>query len=151
MTTSYREGKWNYTEDIQYRVLKVIIKPVESNKMHWQNAFAGKFRQIVEIKHKDYPPFYIDNEDGSGLRKIAKGGGPDSYHADVSDFDFVEFVPQMLWFAWDPMKHKILGIIVDKYQKEVCPEEYEKLKQLQESLIKFKSNPTDYFNKHYKK
>jgi hypothetical protein len=72
-----QNGYWNYTEPIEYRVIVVKLLPVARPPLHWQNAFVGQQRQVVEVFHNGHT-FLIDNMDGSGLKKIEARGGPDS-------------------------------------------------------------------------
>lgn len=134
-----KTGKWNYTEDITYRVVNVRLAAVPEHPMYWQNAFAGETVQAVEItagKHS----WLIDNSDGSGLRKIERGGGPDSYsaHIDVC-FEVLDEVPEAKWNAYDVEAHKSRHALVEAYQQKADPVEYEKLRAMKESFKQFKN------------
>lgn len=126
-----KKGNWNYTEPILYTVVQVLIGEVDSKPMHWQNAFAGELRQAVKISAENGYTFYIDNEDGSGLLKIQRGGGPDSYsaHLDVH-FKVIRELPEIEWQHFDLEKHKAKINSVDLYQQEKNPIEFERLQSL---------------------
>lgn len=131
---------WNYEEKIEFRVLNTRLRQVTSRESHWQNAFVGEICQIIEV----IPPgkdksFFIDNEDGSGLLKLVKNGGPDSYHASIGDFDLIEEVPIAYAKFFDPIKHKERRIKSDLWMKEHFPELHKKLEALRKAASKLQS------------
>jgi hypothetical protein len=128
-----KKGFWNYTEEIEYTVVLVKILPVEKPPMHWQNAFVGQERQAVKVSYKDYS-FLIDNADGSGLKKIAARGGPDSYHASIEANEFIRDLPESEWQQFDKFKFDRYRFLSDAWQKEKYPEEYKKIQALKEGL-----------------
>jgi hypothetical protein len=83
--------------------------------------------------------FLIDNMDGSGLRKIAAGGGPDSMSRHIDASEFVGLVPDESAQQWSPEKCKLIDEAVDKWQKENYPEEHKRLEGLRASLAAFKA------------
>lgn len=130
-----KKGKWNYTEKIEYTVLLVKLLPVSEPKMHWQNAFVNTERQVVLIKPKSGNQFWIDNGDGSGLLKISNGGGPDSYSAHVSEFEFIRELPESEWQQWNPKLYYSYREQCENWQKLNFPNEYERIKKLREAII----------------
>jgi hypothetical protein len=79
---------WNY-EPTPARKVRVIVGRSE-RPTWWCAELEGQERAAVEVNyHGD--KFYLDNEDGSGWRKVTEGhGGPDWGHsslpvADVKD------------------------------------------------------------------
>jgi len=52
----------------------LIVKSMEK-EMYWGNAFSGQHRQVIEIQFPHKEPFYIDNEDGTGLHMIREMKG----------------------------------------------------------------------------
>lgn len=140
-----KKGKWNYTEEIEYTVLLVKLLPVEKPPMHWQNAFAGEERQVVKITHGDYS-FYIDNEDGSGLHKISRGGGPDSYSAHIEGFDIIRDLPEQEWNQWDIEKHDEFRKKSDAWAAKHFPEEHKKVQALKTGLAALKKDPVSAIN-----
>lgn len=141
-----KKGKWNYTENIDYRVVIVRIEATP-NKMHWQNAFMGEMREVVEIisrRPRETPyTFYIDNADGSGLLKIARGGGPDSMsrHLDVENIYVQSAVDPDKWQHWDVGKCLAIDQEVDEYQKKADPEKYAELEALKAAWLVSPMNP----------
>lgn len=138
-----KKGKWNYTENIRFKCIVARLLPV-ANPMHWQYRLAGQERQIVEIEYcpdgiKPYK-FWIDNGDGSGLRKIERLGGPDSYSAHVAEFEFISDLPESEWKQWDPELHNLQNAEMEAWQKENHPEEYGRLLKLREGLQKLRSD-----------
>lgn len=129
-----KKGKWNYTEDILYKVVMVRILAEPATPMHWQNAFVGEDRQAVLVQYDNQEPFLIDNQDGSGLLKIAKGGGPDSYSAHIESHELLHDVPELEWYQYDRAQHLIQRGLVDVWQQENFPEEYERMTKLKEML-----------------
>lgn len=128
-----KPGKWNYTEDIEYTVVLVKILQAQHTPMHWQNAFVGEHRQAVQIHHGSHR-FWIDNQDGSGLQKIACGGGPGSYSAHLAEFEFIRELPESEWQQWDPLLHRKHREVVAAWQKEHFPEEFERMEGLRKII-----------------
>lgn len=128
-----KKGKWNYTEDIEFTVIQVKILKTPTMPMHWQNAFIGEHRQAVRIDHGNHR-FWIDNQDGSGLHKIAVGGGPGSYSAHLAEFHFIRELPESEWQQWDPILHRKHREAVDAWQKANFPEEFERMQELRKII-----------------
>jgi hypothetical protein len=72
---------WNY-EPTPARVVRVIVG-ASRLPTWWCAEMEGKERVAVEVNyHGD--KFYLDNEDGSGWRKVTEGrGGPDWGHSSL--------------------------------------------------------------------
>lgn len=141
-----KKGKWNYTEDILFTVVNVRLGVIPEKPLHWQNALVGEIIQAVQIIPRTGGDFFISNEDGSGLRKIEKGGGPDSYSAHLDGpFELLEDVPEEKWYKWDGFVHALLNIAFDEWAQKNHPEEFAKLQELRKNLpphlsqFKFKS------------
>lgn len=132
-----KKGKWNYTEDITYRVVLVELKAVNM-ETHWQNSRIGSICQAVEITCKDGTKFLIDNTDGSGLQKVNKGGGPDSYHASIKECSVIGVVDEIEWKQFDLVKHNLLRKCHDEWLENNYPDEYEKLQGLRKYLKSLK-------------
>lgn len=61
----------------------MMVKSLEK-PMYWGNAFSGQQRQIIEIRLPSKDPFYIDNEDGTGLHMIREmKGNPNAFRRGV--------------------------------------------------------------------
>lgn len=128
-----KKGKWNYTEDIEYTVVEVMLSRVPEIPFHWQNSMSGEVCQAVLIKHGDYQ-FMIDNQDGSGLNKISKGGGPDSYSAHISGCETIREIPEHEWNQWNPIEHKKRRQHHDDWLKEHHPEQFQKIESLRKHI-----------------
>ena len=73
---------WNY-EPTPARKVRVIVGP-SPVKTWWCADLAGQEREAVEVSYAGQPPFYLDNADGSGWRKVTTGrGGPDWGHSSL--------------------------------------------------------------------
>ena len=75
------ETFWNY-EPCEAKIVRVIVGPSEMPTW-WCAGLEGTEREAVKVWSADCPdqePFYIDNEDGSGWRKVLGGGGPNMSH-----------------------------------------------------------------------
>lgn len=123
---------WNYTEPVTYRVIVVKLLKVEETPMHWQNAFEGEHRQVVEITHNGRA-FMIDNADGSGLLKLEAGGGPGSMSRHVGTFEFIGDVPLEMAQQWSPQKCHVINKQVDSWQQTNHPEMHKKMEALKAS------------------
>lgn len=72
---------WNYEPAI-CRKVDVIVGFVEKPTW-WCAGMTGQVRQAVEVTQHGHT-FYIDNEDGEGMRKVTLGrGGPDFPHKSI--------------------------------------------------------------------
>lgn len=135
-----KKGFWNYTEEIEYTVILVKLLKQLSPPLHWQNAFEGQERQVVAITCKrtdgSKEQFWIDNEDGSGLRKIEKGGGPDSYSAHLGSFEFIRELPESEWQEYSPLIHKLQREICDNWQRTNYPEDFKRMEALRKMINK---------------
>jgi hypothetical protein len=127
-----QQGFWNFTEPVQYRVLNVEFLPVPETLLHWQNAFVGQTGQVLEINYAG-KSFYIDNRDGSGLRKIEAGGGPNSMSRHVGSMVVLGELQEKDWQAWDPAICEDLEKKVVAWQKANHPEEFKKLQALKDA------------------
>jgi hypothetical protein len=130
-----KKGYWNYTEPVEYRIVSVRLLKVAATPLHWQNAFEGQIRQVVEVTHNGRS-FHIDNADGSGLKKLEARGGPDSMSRHVDALEFVGPIPNNQIQQWDPAKCRIIDAQVDEWQKTNYPEEHKMLEALKASFQK---------------
>jgi hypothetical protein len=69
---------WNY-KPCEARIVRVIVADAPGCPLYWAREFVGQEREAVEVI-SDGHTFYLDNEDGSGWRKVMHGGGPDMGH-----------------------------------------------------------------------
>lgn len=138
-----KNGFWNYTEPVQYRVVLVKIMAVEKPPLSWQNAFAGKTRQVVEINYKGQPPFYIDNGDGQGLFKAESRGGPEcsSRHIQGGAFEIVAQVDEGQWQKFDTQLFYTTEAAIEDWQRINHPGEWQKMQELKAAWEKSKFNP----------
>ncbi len=134
-----KKGKWNYTQDITYEVILVRLLKSEKTPCHWQNAFVGEIRQVVKVHPEGQDEFYIDNEDGSGLLKIERGGGPDSYSAHVGPFEWLSVVPEKDWIQWNKEKHLKLRQRSDDWMKENHLQVYERMQSMKKTIALIRS------------
>jgi len=131
-----KKGKWNYSEEIYYKVVLVRIAEQHDTPMSWQNAFAGMVRQAVAIESEGgQHRFLIDNEDGTGLLKILRGGGPDSYSAHIGIHEIIEDVPESEWIQYDPVLHKRQRGMVDAWQQANFPEDFARMQKLRDMIV----------------
>jgi hypothetical protein len=142
-----KNGFWNYTEPITYRVILVNIRQVIHPPMHWQNAFVGKQRQAVQVYYFDHmgecKTFLLDNEDGSGILKIEKGGGPDSMsrHIPLECADVInEFTDTGLWKMYNEEKRRQIDREVDQWSATNYPEDHARIQALKDTIIQMKRN-----------
>lgn len=131
----FHTGKWNYTEDIEYKVILIRLEENIQQPYHWQNAFAGEKRQAVYVKYGAHT-FLIDNEDGSGLYKIAHGGGPDMYSAHIAEYHYISDVPESMWIAYSKEKCQFHQRQYDIWMKAHHPEELKKIVAMREMFNK---------------
>ena len=131
-----KEGKWNYTEKIEYTVIEVLLLEVPETPLHWQNAFAGEVCQAVFCKTRTHQ-FIIDNQDGSGLHKVAQGGGPGCYSAHIDACEFIGNVPESEWIQWNPIEHIKRRDHRHTWMKQHFPEGFKRMEMLREQIQSF--------------
>ena len=138
-----KNGFWNYTEPVTYRIVLVKLLPVKQPVLHWQNAFAGQTRQAVEINYEGQLPFYIDNGDGQGLFKVESRGGPEhgSRHIQGGAFEIVAQVDEAQWNRITAGAYLESEKTIQDWQKTNYPAEYQRVQELKESWEKSKFNP----------
>lgn len=84
------KGKWNY-EDCESQTGTVIIGK-SLMPTWWCSKLEGQRRKCVRVSYGG-TFFYLDDEDGSGSRKVFdKGGGPDSGHKSLPVDDESTFI-----------------------------------------------------------
>lgn len=64
---------WN-GEPTPARIVRVIVGP-SPIKTWWCAELEGQEREAVEVAYPGSPPFYLDNENGSGWAKVTQGRG----------------------------------------------------------------------------
>lgn len=140
-----KNGFWNYTEPVQYRVVLVKIMAVEKPPLSWQNAFVGQTRQAVEINYKGQPPFYIDNGDGQGLFKAENRGGPEngSRHLQAGAFEIVAQVDEGQWNKLTAGAYLETEKAIEDWQKTNHPEKWEQVQALKDAWAQSKYNPNN--------
>ena len=86
MTTSPfdmpKNPQWNYEDAKAWKGTVVVGESPRST--WWSAKHKGERRKCVKVISWDDVPFFIDDEDGRGSRKVfERGGGPDSSHRDI--------------------------------------------------------------------
>lgn len=86
------EQTYWYYQPTQARIVRVIVGP-SPRPTWWCADLEGTEREAVEvIGHGE--KFYLDNEDGSGWRKVTEGrGGPDWGHSSLPVASVIEGQP----------------------------------------------------------
>lgn len=63
------EGVWQ-GKAVTFEVMNVEITNRLGDTRPWAKPFIGETRQAVKITMRNHLPFYLDNEDGSGLIQL---------------------------------------------------------------------------------
>lgn len=87
-------ARWNWEPCEAYRVRVVVGK--SERPTWWCAELEGTQRRAVEIVATHgvaCEPFYLDDEDGSGTRKVLNGGHWKLYHASVPVFGVLAYLP----------------------------------------------------------
>lgn len=109
---NYHEGFWN-GEKAQFRVVVIVVgdEPNELiaflgqsrpnlKRYLWFVPFVGQQRQAVEVVYNG-TSFFLDNSDGSGVRKVTLGfGSPGWGHRSVYPKEVLHEVPKESWQEW---------------------------------------------------
>jgi hypothetical protein len=73
-----RQAKWNY-EPCEAQTGTVVVGKTNA-PLGWSRGLEGTRRRCVRVNYKG-DVFWLDDEDGSGSRKVfRRGGGPDTGH-----------------------------------------------------------------------
>jgi len=76
------ETFWN-GEPCEARKVNVVVG-ASPRPTWWCASLEGQTRAAVEVIYAGQAPFYLDNEDGSGWRKVTDGrGSPHWAHASL--------------------------------------------------------------------
>lgn len=83
--------QWNYAPCSAQ--LGSVIVGKSMRPTWWCAKHEGERRKCVRV-NSGGEVFYLDDEDGSGMKKVFElGGGPDSYHASLPVDDEESFQP----------------------------------------------------------
>lgn len=74
--------RWN-GEPCKARRVTAIVTDDGSFPQYWARHLVGVRREAVEVEYGDQV-FYLDNEDGSGWNKVARGGSPNDGHRSIT-------------------------------------------------------------------
>jgi len=114
MKSIYHKGFWN-GESALFRIFQGVVGPepewqtrqIEKispglKRYLWFVPFIGTERQMVEVL-ADGEVFYLDNEDGTGLYKVTKGGGCFTCaHASVYPSAIKRYLLESEWNVYTP-------------------------------------------------
>lgn len=132
------KGFWNGEAKAIFTACIVKLQEDPEHPLWWQNAFAGKEWQAIEITYAGQT-WRISNEDGTGFQKVTIGmGSPSCGHASFGAHEVLRYIPR------EEMTKKINremvlqnAIAVKEYQKRKDPAEFEKLQSLEDSMRKY--------------
>ena len=99
----------------------VVVVADKENPNRWFNAFEGQKRQAIGIKYGNEKPFYIDNEDGSGLLKLNSGGHNELFHRGLPDGSFVidsGIYYEPAWKTFDIVKYNQIELAIKKHMNK---------------------------------
>ncbi|MFA6058934.1 MAG: hypothetical protein WC756_12100 [Taibaiella sp.] len=133
---STKIGFWNGVRNIEFTCVTYEVTKADG-EVHWQNMFVGQRRQGVFIRTPD-DVWIIDNEHGDGIYKVTTGlGSPRCGHKSVVNPINVIPIPEEQWFT----KYNVECMRAendqhDEWIKENYPEQYKKLKVLQDAITR---------------
>ena len=139
-------GYWNGLA-AKFRIVIAIVGPEPAElKDHieksrpglkrylWFVPFIGQHRQVVEVI-QDGQTFYMDNEDGSGFRKVTEGrGSPQFGHRSFYPAEILSEVCPSEWTKWFPALQDRIQEDVDIAWRQIDREGYNEDKEKLESL-----------------
>lgn len=91
------QGYWN-GKPIEFAVLTVTITNRLGGGKNWAKPFIGNKRQAVKVMVPGHRPFYLDNEDGTGLACVLKEKTEVSYRS-LGEPEEGKELPQSKWIA----------------------------------------------------
>lgn len=95
MELEKHDGSWK-DRPIKYSVLLVQVTNMLGGVKHWARGFVGDKRQAVKVEMSGHRPFYLDNEDGTGLKTVTKGS-TEVIHRNLGEPKEIEEVPKKEW------------------------------------------------------
>lgn len=69
---------WN-GEPCEAVMVRVVVADDDRFTHYWAREYVGEEREAVRVTYADFPPFYIDNENGDGWAKVTAGKGSPRY------------------------------------------------------------------------
>ena len=132
-------GKWK-GKPVEFSVMIVEITNILGGAMPRMKPYIGTKRQAVKVSVGNHRPFYLDNEDGTGLYKIFNGGGSEHEHRSLGEPKELKEVPEKDWNR-KILKGKGRDIekFCDDYWKKKNPEKFvmfEKRRKMQAEAAK---------------
>lgn len=137
-------GFWN-GEPAKFRVVNIIIGPepeelkaqIEKNmkrkRFLWFVPFIGQEREAVEVC--SWQKFYIDNKDGSGVKKVVEGKGSPRYgHRSIYPAQVLNEIPKENWSRHWPALTDRIEEEIDIAWRKIDPEGYNQMKEETEAL-----------------
>lgn len=98
MTTEIKKatGVWQ-GKKVEYQVVLVQVTNLLGGTRPWAKPFIGKERQAVKVIMPNHRPFYLDNEDGTGLHKLKKEGAMNIIGRSLGESKEIKVLPKAIW------------------------------------------------------
>ena len=90
------DGFW-MGKPIKYSVILVEVTNLLGGVKHWARGFVGDKRQAVKVEVSGHRPFYLDNEDGTGLHATKKGNLIKGMHRNLGEPKELKEVSKSDW------------------------------------------------------
>lgn len=126
-----KTGYWWNGLPVHVECLMVQITENPETNTYWALPFIGQFRQALKITLAGHPPFFIDNEDGTGLIKITHGKGAQNlFHRGIVNPIEHYIVFEGYWNQFSLEKYNEIERQISKYIKENRPDDFERAEQV---------------------
>lgn len=110
------QGYWN-GKPVEFAVLTVTITNRLGGGKNWAKSFIGEKRQAVKVMVPGHRPFYLDNEDGTGLAHIIDQKAKVTYRS-LGEPKEGKIVPRSKWVAKvNAKKTKAINKVSNDYWK----------------------------------
>lgn len=90
------DGFW-LGKPVKYSVIKVEITNLLGGVKHWARGFVGQKRQAIKVEMPGARPFYLDNEDGTGLKTVKSKKLEKPIHRNLGEPKELKEVPKDKW------------------------------------------------------
>ena len=96
MKSEKHDGFW-MGRPVKYSVILVEVTNMLGGVKHWAKLFVGDKRQSVKVEMSGCRPFYLDNEDGTGLYTVKREKVKKPVHRNLGEPKEIEEVPKDKW------------------------------------------------------
>jgi len=96
MESNIYDGFWQ-GKPVKYSVIKVEVTNLLGGVKHWARGLVGQKRQAVKVTMPGVRPFYLDNEDGTGLKTVKSKKLKKPIHRNLGEPKEIKYLSRSEW------------------------------------------------------